>query len=66
MTRSGGGLIGLIVGAIAILGNIDTYDNFALLRASAVDLIVLFYAAVLSEGVFRPLSIKLKTCDIKE
>lgn len=62
----GGALIGLIIGSIAILGNIDTYDNFVFLRASAVNLVVLFYAAVLSEGIFRPLSIKLKTCDIKE
>jgi transcriptional regulator with XRE-family HTH domain len=62
----GGALIGLIIGSIAILGNIDTYENFVFLRASAVNLVVLFYAAVLSEGVFRPLSIKLKTCDIKE
>ena len=61
----GGAFIGLIIGAIAILGNVDTYDNFVFQRASAVNLIVLFYAAVLSEGVFRPLSIKLKTCDIK-
>lgn len=62
----GGALIGLIIGSIAILGNIDTYENFVFQRASAVNLIVLFYAAVLSEGIFRPLSIKLKTCDIKE
>ena len=62
----GGALIGLIIGSIAILGNIDTYDNFVFQRASGFNLIVLFYAAVLSEGVFRPLSIKLKTCDIKE
>ncbi|WP_236701244.1 hypothetical protein [Thalassomonas viridans] len=62
----GGALIGLIIGSIAILGNVDTYENFVFQRASAVNLIVLFYAAVLSEGVFRPLSIKLKTCDIKE
>jgi len=62
----GGATIGLIIGAIAILGNIDTYENFVFLRASAVNLVVLFYAAVLSEGIFRPLSIKLKTCDIKE
>lgn len=61
----GGALIGLIIGAIAILGNIDTYENFVFMRASAVNLIVFFYAAVLSEGIFRPLSIKLKTCDIK-
>ena len=62
----GGSFIGLIIGSIAILGNIDTYDDFVFLRASAVNLVVLFYAAVLSEGIFRPLSIKLSTCDIKE
>jgi len=62
----GGSLIGFIIGFIGILGNIDTYDDFIFLRASAVNLVVLFYAAVLSEGLFRPLSIKLKTCDIKE
>lgn len=62
----GGSLLGLIIGFIAILGNIDTYENFVFLRASAVNLVVLFYAVVLCEGVFRPLSIKLKTCDIKE
>lgn len=61
----GGALIGLIIGFIAILGEIDTYDNFIFHRASAVNLIVFFYAAVLSEGVIRPLSIKLKTCDLK-
>ncbi|ESP91452.1 helix-turn-helix domain-containing protein [Pseudoalteromonas luteoviolacea] len=62
----GGALIGLVVGLIAILSNIDTYENFSLLRAISVNLVVLFYAALLSECVFRPLSIKLKTCDIKE
>lgn len=62
----GGSLIALIIGFIAILGNIETYDNFVFQRASGFNLIVLFYAAVLSEGVFRPLSIKLKTCDLKE
>lgn len=60
----GGAFIGVIIGSIAILGNIDTYEDFVFQRASAVNLIVLFYAAVLSEGVFRPLSIKFKTCDI--
>jgi len=62
----GGSLIALIIGFIAILGNIETNDNFVFQRASGFNLIVLFYAAVLSEGVFRPLSIKLKTCDLKE
>lgn len=62
----GGSLIALTIGSIAILGNIDTYDNFVFQRASSVNLIVLFYAAVFSEGILRPLSIKFKTCDIKE
>ncbi len=62
----GGALIALIIGTIAILGNVDTYENFTYQRAFAVNLVVLFYAAVLSEGILRPLSIKLATCDIKE
>ena len=60
----GGALVGLVIGAIAILGNIDTYDNFIFQRASSVNLIVLFYAALLAESIFRPLSLKLKTCDM--
>lgn len=60
----GGALVGLVIGAIAILGKIDTYDNFIFQRASSVNLIVLFYAALLAESIFRPLSLKLKTCDM--
>lgn len=62
----GGAFVGLLIGAIAILGNIDSYEDFIFQRASAVNLIVLFYAAVLIEGIFRPLSIKFQTCDIKQ
>ena len=61
----GGALIMLTVGFIAILSNIDTYEDFVYQRSSAINLISLFYAAILSEGIFRPLSIKLRTCDIK-
>lgn len=60
----GGALVGLLIGAIAILGNIDTYENFVFQRASSVNLIVLFYAALLAETIFRPLSLKFKTCDM--
>ncbi|MDG1750179.1 MAG: helix-turn-helix transcriptional regulator [Thalassotalea sp.] len=60
----GGAAIGLLIGAIAILGNIDTYDNFIFQRASSVNLIVLFYAALIAESIFRPLSLKLNTCEI--
>ena len=60
----GGALVGLIIGTIAILANVDTYDNFVYQRASAVNLIVLLYAALLAEVLFRPLSLKLKTCDM--
>lgn len=60
----GGAFVGLLIGAIAILGNVDTYENFVFQRASSVNLIVLFYAALLAEAIFRPLSLKLKTCDM--
>lgn len=60
----GGAVIGLLIGAIAILGNVDTYENFVFQRASAINLIVLLYAALLAESIFRPLSLKLKTCDM--
>lgn len=60
----GGALVGFLIGAIAILGNVDTYENFVFQRASSVNLIVLFYAALLAEAIFRPLSLKLKTCDM--
>ena len=59
-----GAFIGLLIGAIAILGNIDTYENFVFQRTSSVNLIILLYAALVAECVFRPLSIKLQTCDI--
>ncbi|NMP30484.1 helix-turn-helix transcriptional regulator [Thalassotalea sp. M1531] len=61
----GGALIMLAVGFIAMFTHVDTYENFVFFRATAINLISLFYATVLSEGVFRPLSIKLRTCDIK-
>ena len=61
----GGALIMLTVGFVAILANIDTYEGFVYQRSTAIVLISLFYATVLGEGIFRPLSIKLKTCDIK-
>ena len=64
----GGAFVALTLGAIAILGNIDadSYDNFVYQRTSSINLIVLFYAALLSESVFRPLSLKLKNCDMLE
>jgi len=60
----GGALVGLVIGAIAILGNVDTYEDFVFQRASSVNLVVLFYAALLAESIFRPLSLKLQTCDM--
>ncbi|REL36249.1 helix-turn-helix domain-containing protein [Thalassotalea euphylliae] len=59
-----GALIGFISGAIGILGNIDTYENFVFQRASSFNLIIIFHAAIIAESIFRPLSLKLKTCDM--
>lgn len=62
----GGAFIGLIVGSISTQSNIATLENLAIHQAYAVNLILLFYAAVISEVVLRPLSVKLKTCDMKQ
>ncbi len=61
----GGAFIGLIVGSIAIHTNIDS-TGYVLHRAYAVNILVLFYAAIYCEVILRPLSTKLKTCDIKQ
>ncbi len=61
----GGSLIGLLVGSIAIHTNVDS-TGFTLHRAYAVNIIVLFYAAIFCEVILRPLSIKLKVCDIPQ
>jgi transcriptional regulator with XRE-family HTH domain len=62
----GGAFIGLIVASISTHANIDTLENVIIHRAYAVNLIVVFYAAVISEVILRPLSIKFKTCDMKQ
>lgn len=60
----GGALVGLLIGSIAMLGNISSYDNFIYQRATSVNLVVFFYAALVSESILRPLSLKLKHCDL--
>lgn len=54
----GGAVIGLIIGSISIHSNVE--ENLIFHRAYAVNLLVLFYAAVISEGVLRPLATKLE------
>lgn len=62
----GAALVGLILGSIAIHTNLDTTENFTLHRSYAINLIVLLHAAIISEVILRPLSIKLKTCDMNQ
>jgi transcriptional regulator with XRE-family HTH domain len=62
----GAAFVGLILGSITIHTNLDTTQDFSLHRSYAINLTVLLYAAIFSEVVLRPLSIKLKTCDIKQ
>ena len=61
----GGSLIGLITGAIAILSHFDQIGSEAgLYAAYAVNLLILLYAAIIAEGILRPLSAKLTSRDI--
>jgi transcriptional regulator with XRE-family HTH domain len=54
----GAALIGLLLGSIAIHTNVDEAIVFH--RAYAVNLVVLLYAAVIAEGLLRPLATKLE------
>ena len=58
----GAALIGLLIGSIAIHTNVDEAIIFH--RAYAVNLVVLLYAAMLAEGILRPLAMKLESRDI--
>lgn len=59
----GGSAIGFLIGLIAIQSNMPI--NSEMLGASyAVNLIVVLYAAIYSEGILRPLSTKLNGCEI--
>jgi len=55
----GGALVALLIGSIAIHSNITETLTFH--RAYAVNILVLFYAALFSEGILRPLAIKLES-----
>lgn len=60
-----GAFVGLIINTISIHSNFAIPEQpLVLHRAYAVNLLVLFYAAIIAEGVLRPLAVKLKTCDI--
>mgnify|MGYP000645695780 CR=1 FL=1 len=54
----GAALIGLLIGSIAIHTNVDEAIIFH--RAYAVNLVVLLYAAIIAEGILRPLATKLE------
>lgn len=56
----GGAFIGIIIGYIAILSHYnELIANESLYAAYAVCLLVLLYAAIIAEGILRPLSAKL-------
>lgn len=61
----GGSLIGLLTGLIAIFSHISEIESDAgLYAAYAVNLLILLYAAIIADGILRPLSAKLKSRDI--
>jgi transcriptional regulator with XRE-family HTH domain len=54
----GAAFIGLLLGSISIHASVQ--ESIVFHRAYAVNLIVLLYAAVIAEGILRPLSAKLE------
>ncbi|PCI59163.1 MAG: transcriptional regulator [Gammaproteobacteria bacterium] len=60
----GGAFIGVLIGFVAIYSNMAEID--AMGPAYAVNMLVLLYAAIFSEGILRPLSVKLAHCDSLE
>jgi len=58
----GGALIALLVGSIAIHSNVS--ESLIFHRAYAVNILILFYAAIFAEGILRPLVAKLEKVDL--
>lgn len=62
----GAALIALAIGSVAIHGNVELVKPETIHRAYAVNLLAILYAAIVCEGIFRPLLVKLKTCDLSQ
>ena len=58
----GGAFIGLLIGSIAIHTNVT--ETIIFHRAYAVNLVVILYAAIIAEGILRPLAAKLESREI--
>ena len=58
----GGALVGLLIGSVAIHTNVS--EEIVFHRAYAVNLLVLLYAAIFSEGLLRPLATKLEAREL--
>jgi transcriptional regulator with XRE-family HTH domain len=54
----GAAFIGILLGSIAIHANVE--ETIVFHRAYAVNLLVLLYAAIIAEGILRPLATKLE------
>jgi transcriptional regulator with XRE-family HTH domain len=59
----GGAIMALLIGMVAIHGNVDFQEATDLHRAYSVNLLVLVYATLICETILRPLQIKLDICD---
>ncbi|MCW8834502.1 MAG: helix-turn-helix domain-containing protein [Colwellia sp.] len=58
----GGAFIALLIGSIAIHSSVS--ESLVFHRAYAVNLLILFYAAIFAEGILRPLVTKLEKADL--
>ena len=63
----GGALIALVAGSISIHSNMPNIETNAEFHAAyAVNILVLFYAAIIAEGILRPLAAKLESRDLAD
>jgi transcriptional regulator with XRE-family HTH domain len=63
----GGALIGVLIGCVAIHSSEQAIANHTIFHAAyAVNLLVLAYAAIVAEGLLRPLAAKLAASELME
>jgi len=63
----GAAFIATLVGTIAIFSSVEAIESSSIFySAFAVNILIILYAAIIAEGVFRPLSIKLESRDLAE
>lgn len=61
-----GSFIATLIGCIAIFSDVEAIESTRVFyNAMAVNVLIILYAAIIAEGIFRPLAIKLENRDLQ-